>query len=131
MKKLTTIMAHRLDEMSLMNRPNDGISKATKIYVYGENDKQGIKTPHFHVIIDNGKVEYEIEFKNIYRMSIWRTKHNAPLSWDGYTNVRDDIISWLNKIGSKNRGLTNLERMIMAWNDNNPDNEIDDDYVKG
>ena len=64
-------------------------------------------------------------------MSIWKTKHNTPLSWYGYTNVRDDIISWLNKIGPKNRGLTNLERMIMAWNDNNPDNEIDDDYVKG
>ena len=33
-------MTYRLDEMSLMNHPNDGISKATKIYVYGENDKQ-------------------------------------------------------------------------------------------
>lgn len=33
-------MTHRLDEMSLVNRPNDVISKATKIYIYGENDKQ-------------------------------------------------------------------------------------------
>ena len=34
-------MAHRLDEMSLMNRPNDGISKATKFMSMGKMTSKG------------------------------------------------------------------------------------------
>lgn len=120
---------HRLDEMSTISRPVDGLPKSTKICVYCENDEQGTKTPHFHVIIDNGKIELEVKFEHIRNMEIWRTKRNSPKTWQGYSNVKDEIISWFNKINPQNKGLTNLELMILSWNMNNPTNEIDDDFV--
>ena len=99
-------------------------------YVYGEGDEQSTKTPHFHVQIDNGAIESEIKFEHIRTMEIWRTKNNYPKSWDGITNVRDRIIEWLDEKPIKNYGVTNLVRMIMAWNDGNPTNEIDEQFTE-
>ena len=51
---------HHLDEMSTISRPTDNIPNNTKIMVYAENDVQGTKTPHFHISIDNGNIELEL-----------------------------------------------------------------------
>lgn len=117
---------HRLDEMVTISRPSDCIPKKTKVCVYGENDEQGTKTPHFHVVIDNGEIEMEVKFEHIRKMTIWRTKNNYPLSWNSHTNVRDRIVDWFDETNSKNFGLSNLRRMIIAWNDANPTNEINE-----
>ena len=121
---------HRIDEKATISRPTDNIPRRSKVLVYGEIDEQGIKTPHFHVQIDNGDIELEIKFEHIKNMNIWRTKNNYPKSWNGITDVRDRIIEWLDEVSKKNFGISNLKRMIMAWNDGNPTNEIDELFTK-
>lgn len=121
---------HRIDEKATISRPTDNIPRRSKVLVYGEKDEQGIKTPHFHVQIDNGDIELEIKFEHIKNMDIWRTKNNYPKSWNGITDVRDGIIEWLDEVSKKNFGISNLKRMIMAWNDGNPTNEIDELFTK-
>ena len=121
---------HRIDEKATISRPTDNIPRKSKVLVYGEKDEQGIKTPHSHVQIDNGDIELEIKFEHIKNMDIWRTKNNYPKSWNGITDVRDGIIEWLDEVSKKNFGISNLKRMIMAWNDGNPTNEIDELFTK-
>ena len=121
---------HRIDEMVTISRPTDNIPRKSKVIVYGENDEQGAKTPHFHIQIDNGDIELEIKFEHIKDMTIWRTKDNYPKSWNGITDVRDRVVVWLDEKSKKNYGLTNLQRMVMAWNDGNPTNEIDEEFTK-
>lgn len=127
-KEIEFASKHRLDEMFTLSRPTDNIPKSTKILVYGENDTQGTKTPHFHVSIDNGNVEFEIQFKHIDELIIWRTKGNHPKTWDGYMNVKKRISEWLHEENKQAFNLTNLRRMINAWNDSNPTNEITEDF---
>ena len=121
---------HRVDEMATISRPADNFPRQSKVIVYGENDEQGINTPHFHVQIDNGAIELEINFEHIKNMDIWRTKDNYPKSWNGITDVRDRIIEWFDEVSEKNFGVNNLKRMIMAWNDGNPANEIDEQFTE-
>lgn len=121
---------HRIDEIATISRPTDNIPRKSKVIVYGENDEQGAKTPHFHVQIDNGEIELEIKFEHIKNMDIWRTKNNYPKSWNGITDVRDRIIEWFDEVSKKNFGISNLKRMIMAWNDGNPTNEIDEQFTE-
>ena len=121
---------HRLNEMAIISRPTDNIPRKTKVIVYGENDEQDTKTPHFHVQIDNGDIELEIKFEHIKNMDIWRTKNSYPKSWNGITDVRDRIIEWFDEESNKNFGISNLKRMIMAWNDGNTTNEIDEQFTE-
>ena len=53
---------HRIDEMATISRPTDNIPRKSKVIVYGENDEQATKTPHFHVQIDNGDIELELHY---------------------------------------------------------------------
>ena len=121
---------HRIDEMATISRPTDNIPRNSKVIVYGENDEQATKTPHFHVQIDNGDIELEIKFEHIKNMDIWRTKNNYPKSWNGITDVRDRIIEWFDEVTKNNFGVSNLKRMIMTWNDANPTNEIDEQFTE-
>ena len=121
---------HRIDEMATISRPADNFPRQSKVIVYGENDEQGTNTPHFHVQIDNGDIELEIKFEHIKNMEIWRTKNNYPKSWDGITDVRDRIIEWFDEVSEKNFGVSNLKRMIMAWNDGNPTKEVDEHFTE-
>lgn len=120
---------HRLDEMAKISRDFDQLPKNAEVWVYGENDEQGTKTPHFHLKINNGKIELEIKLENIAEMTIWRTKHNFPKSWDGITDVRDKVKDWLMKPNKKRPSLYNWQRVVEAWNDANSSNEVEDDFV--
>lgn len=121
---------HRIDEMATISRPGDNLPKSTKVCIYGENDEQGTKTPHFHVIIDNGDIELEVSLKHIKELNIWRTKRNYPKSWNEITNIKKSILEWLDKKNLVDPSKTNIELMVITWNLNNPTNEIDNDYVK-
>ena len=116
-------------EMSTLSRPVDGLPNSTKICVYDENDTQGTKVPHFHVLIDNGNVELEVEIKHIKELNIWRTKGNHPKSCDGFRNVKKAILNWLGKVQPK-MNISNAEFVIDAWNRENPDHEIEYDFWK-
>ena len=116
---------HRMDEIATISRPTDNIPRRSKVIVYGENDEQGTKTPHFHVQIDNGDIELEIKFEHIKNMDIWRTKNNYPKSWNGITDVRDGIIEWLQRQNTDYPGFTNYIVLAKTWNQNNRDNQID------
>ena len=121
---------HKLFEMATISRPEDKLPQNTKVCVYGENDEQGTKIPHFHIIIENGEIELEVELKHAHELNIWRTKKNYPKSWDGITNVKKAIKLWLDTQNLVDTSKTNLELMVITWNLNNPSNEIDKDYVK-
>ena len=121
---------HRINEMATISRPGDNLPKSAKVCIYGENDEQGTKEPHFHIIIDNGEIELEISLKHAHQLNIWRTKRNYPKSWDGITNVKKAINAWLDAKNLVDTSKTNLELMVITWNLNNPNNEIDNDYVK-
>lgn len=109
----------------MLSRPYDNIPYNGKIFIYSENDNKCI--PHFHVMINENlsdiAIELEIKFSNIKDMEILYSSNNSK-SWDGIEDVRDSIIEWLDEVSVRNYGLTNLERMIMSWNDCNPENEI-------
>ena len=135
MKRLTEILQdnefynrHRIDEMAQISRPSDGLPRNAEVWVYGEGDEQGTKNPHIHIKIDNGKIEFEVDIKSIKELNIWRTKRNYPKSWDGLTKVKKAIIEWLDKPHRKINSITNAQYIVLMWNDNNPSNEIDDDF---
>lgn len=121
---------HRLDEMATISRPGDNLPKSAKVCIYGENDEQGTKIPHFHIIIDNGEIELEVKLEHAHELNIWRTKRNYPKSWNKITNVRDAIKLWLDAKNLVDTSKTNLELMVITWNLNNPNNEINFDFVK-
>ena len=128
MKKITEILQdtmfyslHRINEMSTLSRPADKLPKSAKVCVYGEN---------FHIIIDNGDIELEISLKHVDELNIWRTKRNYPKSWDGLSNVKKAIQTWLNSNNTVDKSKTNKELLVITWNLNNPTNEINLDYIK-
>ena len=120
---------HRLDEMAKLSRDYDQLPKNAEIWVYGEKDLQGTKTPHFHLLINHGEIELEIKIEDILKMSIWRTKNNYPKSWGGLANVRDAVKQWLLKPYKKIPGIYNWKRVVEAWNDANSNNEVEDDFA--
>ena len=121
---------HRLNDVATISRPTDNIPRNARVIVYGENDEQGMETPHFHIQIVDDDIELEVKFEHIKDMVIWRTKCNYPKNWNGIADVRDRIKEWLDETTKKNFGVSNLNRMIMAWNDGNPTNEIDEHFTK-
>ena len=121
---------HRLNDVATISRPTDNIPRNARVIVYGENDEQGMETPHFHIQIVDNDIELEVKFEHIKDMVIWRTKSNYPKNWNGITDVRDRIKEWLDEAPKKNFGVSNLNRMIMAWNDGNSTNEIDEHFTK-
>ena len=123
---------HPLNEMSNIASKLDQLPRNTKVYVYGENDEQGTKPPHFHVLIDNGALELEIYIRKIRDLIIWRTKGNRPLSWSDNNAV--DVYKALKKwLSQKNRHLTdmtNIEAIVTIWNMNNENCQIDLEYTE-
>jgi hypothetical protein len=121
---------HRLNDVATISRPTDNIPRNARLIVYGENDEQGMETPHFHIQIVDGDIELEVKFEHIKDMDIWRTKNDYPKNWNGIADVRDRIKEWLDEAPKENFGVSNLKRMIMAWNDGNPTNEIDEHFTE-
>ena len=123
------INIHRIDEMAQISRPSDELPRNAEVWVYGENDEPGTKTPHIHIKIDNGEIELEVSLQHLFDLNIWRTTHNYPKSWDGLSKVKKAVRKWLQKTHKK-FNVTNAEYIVQVWNDNNPSNEIDDEFIK-
>lgn len=122
---------HRLFEMARIDDPHfDKLPKNIKIYVYGENDNQGTKTPHFHVIGEN--FEFEVHIQHIHNLDIWRTKRidkqdNAG-TWKERADIRKAILKWLDKPNTELTPLTNAASIVAQWNMNNTENRIPQTY---
>lgn len=117
---------HRIYEMASISDPTDQLPDKVSIWVYGENDEQATKTPHFHVIGEN--FEFEVYIRHIHQLDIWRTKRidKKKLSgkWDTRTNIRDAIKEWLDKPNKEFDPLTNAHTIVAQWNSNNPGHKI-------
>lgn len=85
---------HGIFEMTQISSQGE-LPKNSLVWVYGENDEQGTKPPHFHVKIDNGRFEFEIKFDDFYNLDIWRSK-TVKHDWKDYSNVKKEIKNWLN-----------------------------------
>ena len=110
--KIVEYNGEMIFEMSTLSSPVDGLSNSTKICAYDENDTQGTKVPHFHVLIDNGNVELEVEIKHIKELNIWRTKRKSS-----------KVMGWIHEC---KKG----KFVIDACNREKPDNEIEYDFWK-
>ena len=121
-------LENKLNEMALVSDSSDKLPKKTKIYIYGEGDEQGTKTPHFHVIINNGEYEFEVKIENAHDLEIWRTKKckNKSLenTWVENSDVKKAIQEWLDKPNNEFAPLTNYQTIIKLWNVSNPTNKI-------
>lgn len=122
---------HSLNEMARIDDPHiDKIPEKVKIYVYGENDEQATKIPHFHVIGNN--FEFEVHIRHIHNLNIWRTKYiDKKLNkntWNTRTNIRNAIIKWLDKPNTDFAPLTNATVIVAQWNANNPTHKISQSY---
>ena len=116
---------HGIFEMAQIS-DNGELPKNSSVWVYGENDEQGIKPPHFHIKIDN-RFEFEIKFDNFHNLDIWRSK-TIKHDWKDYSNVKKELKKWLNQNNSEQPEYTNLEVILSVWNMNNPNHKIDKKY---
>lgn len=119
---------HPLLEMAQISSPRDQLPRKTKVYVYGNEDVYSYKLPHFHVLIENGAIELEIRIQRSRDLTIWRTKGDRPLTWEGLTDVYKSLKRWLDQPSANFRGLTNLEVLVSTWNSNNK-TQIDMHYA--
>lgn len=129
-EKKTLLSDHRLNEMSLLSDYSDKLPGGVKIYVYGENDEQGTKVPHFHVEAED--FIFEVHIKHIHNLDIWRTKKIDKKSnsntWNGRANIRKSIAKWLDAKSHLIPNFTNAEAIITFWNGNNPNTRITNSY---
>lgn len=130
MKKSKTIVEHSINEWALVNKPFDSLySDKYKIYVYG-NDR-GNFTPHFHFFDNEKSFHVEIPLLDIDNLTILKSlprqgiPKNRLLTWDGLTKEKKMLQNWLQEKSSKIKNHTNKEDLIVFWNGNNPDNEIE------
>ena len=129
-EKKTLLSDHRLNEMSLISDYADKLPGGVKIYVYGENDEQGTKVPHFHVEAEN--FIFEVHIKHIHNLDIWRTKKIDKKSnsntWNGRANIRKALLKWLDAKSHLIPNFTNAETVVTFWNGNNPNTRITNSY---
>ena len=120
-----------LNEIARVDNPRyDNLPNNIKIYIYGENDEPGVKTPHFHVIGEN--FEFEIFIEHINELNIWRTKRidkkgNAN-TWNERANIRDAIKDWLIKPHNRFAPKTNADVIVDLWCMSNPTHEIEPSF---
>lgn len=117
---------HNVFEMSLISDSKDNLSKNSKIYVYGENDEQGTKPPHFHVKMDN-RYEFEIKFDDFNSLKIWRSK-NVKHDWKNYSDIKKEIKNWLVSKNIETPEYTNMQVILTEWNRENPNYKINKEY---
>lgn len=120
---------HLILEMAIISDDNDKLPNNAQVIIYPEKDIQGTKTPHFHLKINHGEIEFEIKLQNIKELSIWRSKNKKYKDWSGLSNVKKAIELW---VFSKAYGMENTynwELLIAAWNRSNPTNRIDKEYL--
>ena len=113
---------HGVFEMAQVSERGE-LPKNSSVWVYGENDEQGTKPPHFHVKIDD-RFEFEIKFDNFHDLDIWRSKTNK-YDWKDYSNVKKELKKWFGKQNSEEPNMTNIEVILFLWNLNNPNHKID------
>ena len=120
---------HLLLEMAIISDDNDKLPNNAQVIIYPEKDIQGTKTPHFHLKINHGDIEFEIELKNVQELNIWRVKTKKNKDWEGLSNVKKAIQLWLTSKAYDMENTYNWELLIGAWNRSNPSNRINKEYL--
>ena len=118
---------HRLFEITRIDDPHsDNLPNEVKICVYGENELQGSKTPHFHVV--GADFEFEVYIQHIHNLIIWRTiridKRTNADPWNERADIRKAILEWLDKPNTELAPMTNAASILAQWNMNNPEHKI-------
>jgi|ERR1035437_274529 hypothetical protein len=121
----------KLLEYSRVNKIGDSISFGNKmIYVY--NDDRNEMSPHFHYFDAEKNFNIEVRIEGVLDNPVIiksDPRAGVPINrlntWDGLSKERKTLIKWLPEISKRNRALTNYMLLILLWNANNPDNEIE------
>ena len=117
---------HGIFEMSQISDKKDNLLLNSSIWVYGENDINGTKSPHFHIKIDN-RFEFEIKFDNFHNLDIWRSK-TVKYDWKELKQIKKSIKEWLLKPNTEEPDRLNIEVILIEWNRQNPNHKIDKQY---
>lgn len=121
---------HNLNEMARISDKLDNLPNNTEVWVYSEKDLSGNKPPHFHVLIDHGKIELEIYIQRARSLIIWRTKNQYKNEWQGLSREYKALKKWLDKQNVIDPSKTNLEAIVTQWNYQNPNHQrIDMKYA--
>lgn len=80
--------------------------------------------PHTH-LIDKDKTEIEVSLTD-WGIVYVKNPQNASRSWSNFTSIRDRFFEWLKNTSSD--GEVNYIRLFKKWDENNPDNQLDDYY---
>lgn len=119
--------SHSSHDMTRMDDPHtDRLRGNLKIYVCRENDIQGMKVPHFHVI--GYDFEFEVYIEHIRDLVILGTKRidkrkNAG-TWKCRMDIRDAVVECLDKPNTGLSPITNASAILAQWNINNPDHKV-------
>lgn len=115
---------HGIFEMARVSDTSDQLPNNASIWVYGEKDEQGTKPPHFHIIIDKGKFEFEVTFDHFHDLKIWRSK-TVKHDWKEYSKLKKAIKKWLNQDNVDMEGFKNIKAIMVHWNANNSNSKVD------
>ena len=117
---------HGIFEMSQISDKKDNLPLNSSIWVYGENDINGTKPPHFHIKIDN-RFEFEIKFENFHNLDIWRSK-TVKYDWKELKQIKKSVKEWLLKSNTEEPDRLNIEVILTEWNRQNPNHKINKQY---
>ena len=95
----------------------------SSVWVYGENDEQGTKPPHFHIKV-NDRFEFEVKFDNFHDLDIWRSK-TIKHDCKKLNKVKKSVKEWLTKMNIEEPEKTNIDVILTEWNRQNPNHKID------
>ena len=115
--------SHGIFEMAQISDKKDNLPMNSSVWVYGENDEQGTKPPHFHIKIYN-RFEFEIKFENFHDLDIWGSK-TVKYDWDKLKSVKKALKEWFLKNNSEEEDRLNIEVILTEWNRQNPNHKID------
>lgn len=115
--------AHGIFEMSQISDKSDELPMKSSVWVYGENDEQGTKPPHFHIKV-NDRFEFEVKFDNFHDLDIWRSK-TIKHDWKKLNKVKKSVKEWLTKMNVEEPEKTNIDVILTEWNRQNPSHKID------
>lgn len=94
-----------------------------QVWIYG--DDRNSYTPHLHLMLSDRSREVEVSLIDFSLINI-KSPKNISCVWSNFNDLRKPFEKWLcltNKMGMKN-----IEKLFIAWDQNNPNNFLID-YV--
>ena len=84
-------------------------------------------TPHIHIKYDK-EVEIEVSLIDWSILNV-KKPNGLKCDWSLFTTMRDRFFKWIDLTGDD--GEKNYNKIFKVWNENNPDNQLDNTWLDG